>query len=38
MEVEPDMFERPGPRLKRTIAGRFEALAALLGARAMHLH
>ncbi len=38
MEVELDMFERPGSRLKQTIADRLEAVAALLGAGAVSLH
>ena len=33
MEVALDMFEAPGARLKKTVAERFEAVAALLGAR-----
>jgi winged helix DNA-binding protein len=38
MEVELDMFERPGARLKRAVAERFEAVAALLGTGAVSLH
>ena len=33
MEVTLDMFEAPGARLKEAVADRFEAVAALLGAR-----
>jgi hypothetical protein len=38
MEVELDIFERPNARLKQTIVGRFEAVAALLGAGTVSLH
>jgi hypothetical protein len=33
MEVELDMFERAGARLKQAIADRFEAVAAMLETR-----
>ena len=38
MEVELDMFERPGTRLKRAVVEQFEAIAALLGVEAVSLH
>lgn len=37
MEVELDMFEVPGDRLEKAVTDRFEAIAALLGARAFSL-
>ncbi len=37
IEVTLEMFEPPGARLKEAIAGRFEAVAALLGARTVSL-
>lgn len=38
MEVDLEMFERPGGRLKRTIEDRIEAAAAFLGARTVSLN
>jgi hypothetical protein len=38
MQVELDMFERPGARLKRTIEDQFEAAAAFLGAHTLSLN
>ncbi len=37
MEVELDTFEPPGARIERTVTERFEAIAALLDARALSL-
>ncbi|HEY0128799.1 MAG TPA: hypothetical protein VGB40_06505 [Rubrobacteraceae bacterium] len=37
MEVELNLFERPGVRLKRAITDRFEAVAALLDSRTLLL-
>jgi len=37
MEVELDLFEPPGVRLKRAITDRFEAIAALLDSRTLSL-
>ena len=37
MEVTLEMFETPGARLEEAIAGRFGAMSALLGARAVSL-
>ena len=35
MQIALDMFEPPGPRLRRVVAERFDAVAALLGARSV---
>jgi hypothetical protein len=37
MRVKLDLFERPGASLMRAIQERFEAVAALLGARSVSL-